>query len=345
MTDVKCDGLDIGLYSVSSTSDNRAVAQKAEARGFGRVWLAEDYHSRDLIVQATAIASATNSIQVGLGIVNPFTRHPAQIAMAVADIEELCGPRIVLGLGAGHTAINAHGIEKPRPITALREAGEICRRLLQGERVTFEGDIFRLPAPGTKLRFSLTRPSVPMYFGTMGPRTLKCVASESDGIKFSVFTTPAFAKKCMAHVREALVGTPRSIDDLDISCYIIFSVDEDRNAARDAARPLIAHYVMQIPDMTRYQYAGLDIPMMEGLQCELRTAFKGNGFKDAIAKIPDVVVDALAVTGTPPECIERLKAYAAAGIKTPVLYHVLGPDRLEAIDVIADSVRPSLLAA
>ena len=345
MTDVTCDGLDIGLFSVSSTADNRAVAQKAEARGFERIWLAEDYHSRDLIVQATAIGAATNSIQLGLGIVNPFTRHPAQIAMAVADIEELCGPRIVLGLGAGHTAINAHGIEKPRPITALKEAGEICRRLLQGERVIFEGDIFRLPSPGTKLRFTLARSRVPMYFGTMGPRTLRSVASVSDGVKFSVFTTPAYAKTCMAHLREALVGTSRSIDDIDISCYIIFSVNEDRGAARDAARPLVAHYVMQIPDMTRYEYAGLDIPMMKGLQSELRSAFNGSRFNDAISKVPDVVVDELAVTGTPTECIERLKMYAVAGIKTPVLYHVLGPNRLEAIDTIADSIRPSLVAA
>ena len=169
MVDATFDGLDIGLYSISSTADNRAVAQKAETRGFKRVWLAEDHHSRDLIVQATAVAVATKSIEIGLGIVNPFTRHPAQIAMAVADIEEMCGPRMVLGLGAAHSAINAHGLDNPRPITALKEAGEICSRLLQGERVVYEGEIFRLPAPGAKLRFPLARSRVPIYFGTMGP--------------------------------------------------------------------------------------------------------------------------------------------------------------------------------
>ena len=81
--------IEIGLYSVSSTADNRAAALRAEARGFGRVWLAEDHHSRDIFVQATAIGVATEAIGIGLGIVNPFTRHPAQIAMAVADLEEL----------------------------------------------------------------------------------------------------------------------------------------------------------------------------------------------------------------------------------------------------------------
>ena len=344
MTDAKFDGLDIGLYSVSSTAENRAVAIRAEARGFKRVWLAEDHHSRDLLVQATAIATATQSIQIGLGIINPFTRHPAQIAMAVADIEELCGPRMVLGLGAAHSSINAHGLENPRPITALKEAGEICSRMLQGERVTYEGKVFRLPAPGAKIRFPLARTGVPLYFGTMGPRTLRTVVPAANGIKFSVLASPPFAEKCMEHLRDALAHADRSIDEIDVSCYIIFSVDKDRDAARNAAKPLVAHYVRQIRDTARFELAGLDIPEMQSLKDDLQTAFMADKLHEASAAVPDHVVDALAVTGTPEDCIEGLQAYATVGIKTPVLYHSLGPDRVAAIDLIADAVRPALLA-
>jgi 5,10-methylenetetrahydromethanopterin reductase len=335
MTDAKFDGLDIGLYSISPTAENRAVAIRAEARGFKRVWLAEDHHSRDLLVQATAIATATKSIQIGLGIINPFTRHPAQIAMAVADIEELCGPRIVLGLGAAHSSINAHGLENPRPITALKEAGEICSRMLRGERVIYEGKIFRLPAPGAKLRFPLARSGVPLYFGTMGPRTLRQVVPAAS---------PAFAENCMANLRDALAQAGRSIDEIDISCYIIFSVDRDRDSARRAVKPLVAHYVRQIPDTARYELAGLDVPRMQALKGELQTAFLDDKLQEAAENLPDDVVDALAVTGTPEDCIEGLQAYAKIGIKTPVLYHSLGPDRVAAIDLIADTIRPALLA-
>ena len=344
VADASFEGLDIGLYSISSTAENRAVAQKAEARGFKRVWLAEDHHSRDLIVQATAIAAATKTIEIGLGIVNPFTRHPAQIAMAIADIEEMAGPRMVLGFGAAHSAINAHGLKNPRPITALKEAGEICTRMLRGERVVFEGKVFHLPPPGAKLRFPLTRNKVPLYFGTMGRRTLRRVVPIANGIKFSVFATPAFAKTCMGHLEDALAETNRSIDDLDVSCYIILSVDPDRSAARNAAKPLVAHYVRQVPDTKRYEFAGLDVTGMLALQRELRTAFMSGTFQEAIEAVPDNVVDALAVTGTPDDCIEGLRAYAAVGIKTPVLYQSLGPDRLAAIDLIADEIRPNLLA-
>ena len=337
--------LEIGLYSVSATRDNLAVAQRAEERGFRRVWLAEAHHSRDLLVQATAIAQATETIEVARGIVNPFTRHPAQIAMAIADLEELAGPRLVLGLGAAWSAIRAHGLENPRPMRALAEAGDIIQRMIAGEQVTFEGDLFRLPEPGARLWFTPVRNRVPLYFGTMGPQTLKMAVPRADGILFSVFGSPAFIEDRMTHVRAALDAAGRASSDIDIACYIIFSVDEDGDAARNAAKSVIALYLRRIPDPTsRPVFAGLDGDRVLALTRSLRTAFDEGRYDAAIEAIPDDVVDALAVAGTPTECIERLHGFAEAGIKTPVLYHTLGPDRLKAIDLIAEKVRPALLA-
>ena len=239
--------LEIGLYSVSATRDNLAVAQRAEECGFRRVWLAEAHHSRDLIVQATAIAQATETIEIALGIVNPFTRHPAQIAMTIADIEELAGPRLVLGLGAAWSAINAHGLENPRPVRALAETSEIVQRMIAGEQVVFEGDVFRLREPGARLWFAPVRNRVPLYFGTMGPQTLKMAVPRADGILFSVFGSPAFIEDRMTHVRAALDAAGRAGSDVDIACYIIFSVDEDGDAARNAAKWVIALYLRRIP--------------------------------------------------------------------------------------------------
>ena len=343
MTEAGFRALEIGLYSLSATADNRAVAQKAEARGFRRLWLAEDHHSRDIFVQATAIGTATEAIEIGLGIVNPYTRHPAQIAMAVADLEELAGPRFVLGLGAGWSSIAAHGLEDPRPIAALREAAAICRGMLRGERVAFEGARYRLPAPGVKLSFAPPRRDVPLYLGSMGPRTLKMGAPTADGVFFSVFTSPSYAEHCLGHVRQALAGTGRAIEDIDVACYIIFSVDEDGDAARAAARGLIAHYLMRIPDTIRFEFAGLDVARMQSVQAGLKAAFAENRYRQSVDALDDDLVAALAVAGTPEDCIEGLKPYAAAGLKTPVLYHVLGPDRMVAIDIIADRIRPALV--
>lgn len=342
MTGALFRDIEIGLYSVSATADNRAVARKAEACGFRRLWLAEDHHSRDIFVQATAIGTATESIEIGLGIVNPYTRHPAQIAMAVADLEELAGPRFVLGLGAGWSSIAAHGLENPRPIAALREAAAICRGMLSGDRFAFEGALYRLPAPGARLTFAPPRPDVPLYIGSMGPRTLRMAAPTAVGVFFSVFASPAYVEHCLGHVREALDGTGRTMKDIDVACYIVFSVDEDGDAARAAAKGLIAHYLMRIPDTIRFEFAGLDVARMQSLQAGLTAARADNRLERAVAALDDDVVAALAVAGTPEECIEGLKPYAAAGLKTPVLYQVLGPDRLASVDLIADRVCPAL---
>ena len=334
--------IEIGLYSVSSTAENRAAALRAEARGFRRVWLAEDHHSRDIFVQATAIGVATRDIGIGLGIVNPYTRHPAQIAMAVADLEELAGPRFTLGLGAGWSSIAAHGLENPRPITALREAAGICRGMLGGGRVAHEGALYRLPAPGARLTFRPPRPGVPLYFGTMGPRTLRMAAPLADGVFFSVLASPAYVAHCLGHARAGLAAAGRDAGDIDVACYIVFSVDEDGDAARAAAKALIAHYLMRIPDTIRFEYAGLEIARMQSVQAGLREAAAADRLGPAAAALDDDIVAALAVAGTPEECIAGLEPYAAAGLKTPVLYHVLGPDRLASIDLIAERIRPAL---
>ena len=334
--------IELGLYSVSSTADNRVAASRAEARGFRRVWLAEDHHSRDIFVQATAIGVATEAIGIGLGIVNPFTRHPAQIAMAVADLEELAGPRFTLGLGAGWSSIAAHGLENPRPITALREAAEICRGMLGGGRFAYEGSLYRLPAPGARLTFRPPRPGVPLYFGTMGPRTLRMAAPMADGVFFSVLASPAYVEHCLGHARAGLAAAGRDAAEVDAACYIIFSVDEDGDAARAAAKPLIAHYLMRIPDTIRFEYAGLDVARMQPVQAALKAAAAANRLGPAADALDDDIVAALAVAGTPEECIAGLEPYAAAGLKTPVLYHVLGPDRLASIDLIAERIRPAL---
>ena len=99
---------------------------------------------------------------------------------------------------------------------------------------------------------------------------------------------------------------------------------------------------MRIPDTIRFEYAGLDIARMQSVQAGLRGAAAANRLGPAAAALDDDIVAALAVAGTPEECIAGLEPYAAAGLKTPVLYHVLGPDRLASIDLIAERIRPAL---
>lgn len=335
--------LDIGLYSISSTQENCAVARRAEERGFRRVWLAEGWHSRGIFVQAAALGAVTKNLEIGFGIVSPFGRHPAVIAMEVASLVEHWGPRFTLGLGTARLALTAHGLRDIPWVAGLKEAGEICRRLLRGERVTQEGKVFRLPSPGVQLDFRLKGRGVPLYFGTLGPKSLRIAASMADGILFSVFCSPAFIQSAMEHVKAGAARAGRSVEEMDIASYIIFSVDRDGARARAAAKPLIGRYLMRALDPARISLAGLSMDRMAQIREGLEKAQRENRLEEAVASLPEDVVRALSVAGTPEECLEGLRAYGEAGVKTPVLYQVLGPDRLAAVDLVAEELRPQLV--
>jgi len=118
-------------------------ARLAEELGFAASWVPEDYFFRGAFTIASALACSTSRIRIGLGVVNPFTRHPALIAMEFAALTELAPARTTLGIGAGVKAwIDQMGIDSPRPGAAIEEAVEVIRRLLPGEKVTFAGKVF-----------------------------------------------------------------------------------------------------------------------------------------------------------------------------------------------------------
>ncbi len=162
------------------------------------------------------------------------------------------------------------------------------------------------------------RPGVPLYFGTMGPRTLRMAAPLADGVFFSVLASPAYVEHCLGHARAGLAEAGRDAGEIDAACYIIFSVDEDGEAARAAARGLIAHYLMRIPDTIRFEYAGLDVARMQSVQAGLRGAAAANRLGPAADALDDDIVAARAVAGTPEECIAGLQPCAAAGSARPL---------------------------
>lgn len=335
--------VDLGIYSTAPTRLVSELACAAERRGFRRLWLAEDYHSRSAVVQAAAAASATAELELAFGIVSPFTRHPAVLAMEIATLEEQWGPRFVLGLGTARIALRAHGQETIRAVAGLREAGEICKRLLRGERVTYEGKVFRLPAPGVRLNVPPTRGQTPVYVGTLGPKGLSVAGALADGVLFSVLCSPGFVRKRVEDLRTGTERAGRSLADMDVACYIIFSVDEDGAEARHAAKELVATYLTLVLDPVRITEAGLSVDEVASVRERLLEADRAGRLREAAGALPDHVLRAFAVAGTPRECLEGLHAYAAAGVKTPVLYHVLGPDRLASVELIADRLLPELL--
>src|SRR5688500_192855 len=146
-----------------------AWARAAESAGLGSVWIIEDYFHPGAFALAGAAAAVTERIAVGLGVVNPYTRHPALLAMETAALAGIAPGRVVLGLGSSNRQWIEGQMAIPfkTPLNAVRERVAIVRRLLVGERVTLRGDSFSLD--GVALE-SVPTQAVPIFLGVKGPK-------------------------------------------------------------------------------------------------------------------------------------------------------------------------------
>lgn len=322
-----------------------ACAQEAERCGVGRFWLAENYYARSISVMATAVCQATRRIDVGLGVVNPYTRLAPLIAMETATLDELSGGRITLALGAGKTPSAHLGIDQSRSITTLRESAEICRRLFAGEALGYDGVVHRVAAGAMRLAVRPPRAAaIPIFLGTMGPKGQRLAGQMFDGAFLSVFTSPALARDARSHVEAGLQQSGRSFAEFYFGTYALFAVDRDRQVARDLVRPTVADYLGRHIALDRLTSAGLDADRASAVRSLVQGALARGQTDEAIRLVPDDFCDALTVCGTPDDCCLALEALAGAGLQSVTAYNMLGKDPVQAIALIAREVVPRVTA-
>src|SRR5436309_12247248 len=119
------------------------LAARAEALGYDDFWLADERFFREVYALLALAAARTTRIRLGPCVTDPFSRHPALTAMAIATLDEISGGRAVLGIGAGVSGFAELGIERKKPPRAIREAIEVIRTLLRGEEVDFHGEVIQ----------------------------------------------------------------------------------------------------------------------------------------------------------------------------------------------------------
>ena len=299
------DNLGVALMGHGLPGRVSAVARAAERAGFGSLWIIEDYFHPGAYTIAAAAAAVTERVVIGLGVVNPYTRHPALVAMETAALAAVAPERVVLGLGSSNRKwIEAQmAIPFKTPLRGLREAVEIIRRLLDGQRVTYAGDVFAVhdvaleappPAP------------VPLLLGVKGPRALALAAEVADGVHCSVLASPAHVRR----VRATTASRPRG--DFAVIAYIPMAVSDDRAEARGWIRPLIAHYLGVLHGQSILADAGLAAERTQPFRDAL---IAGRAAADLVT---DDLVDALAIAGTPGDCRAALARWAEAGLDAAV---------------------------
>lgn len=280
-----------------------ALARRAEDAGFAEVWLSEDYLERGAFAAAGAVAASTSRVAIGLGVINPWTRHVALTAMECAALDEISGGRLIVGIGASNKGWmqDRLGIPFTRPISTLAAYTAALRTLLAGRRVAAEVNGLTVDAA---LSFTPPRTDVPVYLGVKGERALAVGAETADGLMLSVLSTPAYVR----WIREQ---HPRA--DLRLTGYAAFSCDEDGALARDRVRARTARFLGMHGASPITAVAGLPADRAEALRERMLAGADGSDLVD------DDLLRTFTLAGTADEVAEGMRAFAGAGLDTLVV--------------------------
>jgi 5,10-methylenetetrahydromethanopterin reductase len=330
-------GLGVGTDGSTSMRETVELARHAEALGFHSFWLAEGYHSRSAIVRATAIATATRQIKIGLGILSPHTKHPALLAMDAASLDEIARGRVILGIGRVLNALRKHAIDSRGTVSLVKESIEIIKGILSGRPFQYDGNHFKITLPGSRL--DMERPGlVPIYIGATGPAALRLAGQHADGILFNYPCTPSFVRSAMPLIEEGLARSGRTLDHFDVAAYLLLSVDESERKALDAAKRFVAQKLpTRHSDMLRH--AGVSAAEI----ASVRDSVEKLGLDKAAPAIDDDVVRKVTIAGTPDQIVHGLKEFAGTGLKLPIAWEIVGPDRRRSLNLLARQVMPQLV--
>src|SRR6266508_589178 len=303
--------LGLALANEGPLQETVRLARVAEALGLGEVWVPESSHGRSVTSVVATLAARTERIGLGVGVVNPFWRHPSLIAMEAATLDEAADGRLRgIGLGAGLWTLRALGEADERahrPLAAMVEAIKVVRAMLRDEPGS-GGEIFTVRADAA-LSFQPLRRDIPVYVGAVNQRMLQAT------------------------------DAGRKVNSVDLVANVLTSVSRDGRAARTAVKRVLAYYLWRVEGVV-VDTAGADPEAV----AEVRRTVANLGVQAGAERVSDHLVETFAVAGDPEHVAQRLHSYAQAGLDAALAWHVLGPDPDEGLRLLATNVRPLVAA-
>lgn len=307
-------------------TDYIELARTAESVGFDQFWVSHDLFVRSAPIILSAVAQATERIQIGTCIVNPYTMHPAEIAMMSATLDELSGGRFNLGLGAGAAEfLKWVGIPQKRPLSDTRRSIEQISAVLSGR-----------PAPDWEpeayLRFPARR--VPIYVAAMSPNMLRLAGEIADGVLPLLFP-PEHYETVQPLIAEGAEYGGRSLAEVDIAACVWCSVSSDRVAAENALKDKIAYYGHALSPLIR-QRLGVTQEDFRPIERALMTERDPAKARSLV----DERMLRIGIVGTPEDLILRLEQLVRLGVRHLSFGPPLGPNPIAAVEGIGRVVIP-----
>jgi F420-dependent oxidoreductase-like protein len=326
-------GLNLG-YQTPGTNPAELVplVQRAEALGFDSVWAAESWGT-DAVTVLAWMAASTSRIKVGSAIMQIPGRTPANTAMTAATLDLMSGGRFLLGLGtSGPQVVEGwHGQPWGKPLVKTREYVEIVRTALRRELVEHDGEHYRIPyhGPGEsglgkplKLMLRPLRAEIPIYLAAIGPKNVALTFEIADGW-LPIFVVPE-------RFRDAY-GTPP--ESFEIAATVNVLVGDDVDALRTALKPHVALYVGGMGAKGKNFYNALVGRYgWEAEAAEIQELYLAGKQREAVAAVPDELVDAVSLVGPKERIRERLEAWQ----ETPVTTLLVGSPQPEALETLAE---------
>jgi F420-dependent oxidoreductase-like protein len=338
-------GVHIGYWGLGLTSqDQLNIVQEAERLGYDSVWTAEAYGSDSATILAW-LAGQTSTIRLGSGIFQMPGRSPAMTAMTAATIDQLSDGRMILGIGSSgpQVAEGWHGQRFARQLQRTREYVAVVRMALARERVEFHGETLDLPLPdGQGRALKLTIPPiqdrVPVYLAAIGPKNTALAGEIADGWIPTLFS-PEHVSELRPFLEEGAARSGRSLDGFDIAPTVNVFITDDLEGARNAMRPFVALYVGGMGSRQKNFYNNL--VQRYGFADEakaIQDLYLEGKREEAMAAIPDKLIDTVSLCGPKDVVKERLAVYRDAGVGTlgitPIAF--TAEDRLTQLRLLAE---------
>ena len=310
----------IYLQDAHPITEGMEYTKYAEEKGFEAVWQADSRLVRDAIVPMSAFAAVTDTIKIGSGVVDCWTRNPARLAATFSTLDDLAPGRVILGIGAWWDPLAAKvGISRAKPLRAMREIITAVRALLANETVTMNGEFVQLDGVELDYVYQERRPKdVPIYLGATGMQMMELAGEIADGVVLNYLVSPDYNKTAIEALAKGADKAGRKWEEIDRPQLVVCSVHEDRKTALDMARLMVTQYLGQQPHIMKA--SGVPQSLLDKVGEVLTWPATHEQVVAASKLVPDEIVQMLTASGTPDDARAKVREYMKDGATCPILY-------------------------
>ena len=293
----------------------------AEDVGFEYAWITDHYNNKNVYETLALIAANTETIKMGPGVTNPYVRSPAISASAIATIDEISNGRATFGIGPGDKAtFDALGIAWEKPVSTIKAAIADINTLLDGGKTEAGAAL-----GGAKK----VQDAIPIYMGAQGPKMLETAGEIADGVLINA-SNPKDYDAAMPMIKK---GIGDQAKDFDVAAYTATSIGTDSEAAKNAAKIVVAFIAAGSPPPVIERHG-----LPEGFNEQMGAFLAKGDFGGAIGAVTPEALDAFSVCGTPDEFIPKIEALADMGVTQYVAGSPVGKNVEESIKLLGDVI-------